>query len=108
MNREFNISLVIDRHRRQLTECVLAVEHPAVGAGQERMGDIADALVDRRPRFRGGPRPLNSLTGGIGWNLTSGKPSRARVGPREGPPGHPAPRVRKGPAVAILPRPPPA
>ena len=31
-----------------LAERVLAVEHPAVGARQQRVGDVADALLDRR------------------------------------------------------------
>src|SRR4030095_3255767 len=37
--------LVARRHRRPRADRGLAVEHPAVGAGQQRVGDVADALL---------------------------------------------------------------
>src|SRR5439155_17779341 len=51
MNRQLQVSLVVERHRGQLTESVLAVEHPTVGARQQRVGDVANALLDGGPRL---------------------------------------------------------
>ena len=48
MEGELEVALVVQRHRRDLPERVLAVEHPAVGAREQRVGDVADALLDRR------------------------------------------------------------
>ena len=47
VDRELQVALVVERHRRELAERVLAVEHPAVGARQQRVGDVADALLQR-------------------------------------------------------------
>src|SRR5205085_10725861 len=58
---ELEAPLVVERHRRDLSECVLAVEHPAVGARQERVGDIAQTCLDTRMGTRRGSRALYPL-----------------------------------------------
>ena len=47
MDRQLQVSLVVERHRRDLAERVFAVEHPAVGAAQQRVGDVANARLNR-------------------------------------------------------------
>ena len=65
------ISLVVQRHRPHLSERVFAVEHPAVGAGEQRVGDVANAGVDGRagPGRRAGT--LNPLALEIPRNLAA-------------------------------------
>ena len=47
VNRELQVSLVIERHRRDLAERILSIEHPAIRARQQRIGDVADTLFYR-------------------------------------------------------------
>ena len=54
-----------------LAERVLAVEHPAVCAGQQRVGDVADALFDRSVGLRRGAGALNPLPPQIVRNVTA-------------------------------------
>ena len=61
MDGELEIALIVERHARDLAERVLAVEHPAVRAGQQRVGDVADAALERRPRLGGRTGALNPL-----------------------------------------------
>ncbi len=61
MDGQLQVALVVERHRRDLAERILAVEHPAVGAGQQRVGDVADAVLDRRVRLGRGAGALNPL-----------------------------------------------
>ncbi len=51
VDRQLEVALVVERHRLGLAQGVLAVEHPAVGARQQRVGHVADALFDRAPRL---------------------------------------------------------
>ena len=44
---ELQVALVVERHRLDLAQGVLAVEHPAVGAREQGVGDVADALLRR-------------------------------------------------------------
>ena len=37
MDCQLEVALVVERHRRELAERVLAVEHPAVGAGEDKI-----------------------------------------------------------------------
>ena len=60
-NRQLEISLVVQRHGINLTERILAVKHPAVGAREQRVGDIADARFDRRVGFGSRTGSLNPL-----------------------------------------------
>jgi hypothetical protein len=71
MDGELQIALVVQRHRRHLAQCVLAVEHPAVRAGQQRVRDVADARLDRRMRPRRRAGALNPLPPQIGGNLAA-------------------------------------
>ena len=79
MDRQLQVALVVERHRRQLAERVLAVEHPAVGAGQQRVGDVADAALDRAAALGAGPGALNPLRLQVGGNLAAGEAAGARV-----------------------------
>ena len=58
---ELQVPLVVQRHRPDLAERVLAVEHPAVGAGEQRIRDVADAGLDRGIRLGGRTGPLDPL-----------------------------------------------
>src|SRR5207247_9377991 len=84
MNRQLQVSLVVERHRGQLTESVLAVEHPTVGARQQRVGDVANALLDWGPRLGARPRALNPLTLQIVRNLATEERAVPCVLNREG------------------------
>ena len=61
MDGQLQVPLVVERHRRDLAERVLAVEHPAVGAREQRVGDVADALLDRRVGLGAGAGALDPL-----------------------------------------------
>ena len=78
-NRQLQVALVVQRHRRHLAERVLAVEHPAVGARQQRVGDVADALLRRsRAAWRPGPVPwIHWRCRSAGISLPTNAPSRA-------------------------------
>ena len=58
---ELQVPLVVERHRPDLAERVLAVEHPAVGAREQRVRDVADAGLDRGVWPGGGSGPLDPL-----------------------------------------------
>ena len=81
MDGQLEVALVVERHRRDLAERVLAVEHPAVGAGEQRVGDVADALLDRRVRPGRRAGALNPLA------LQVRRESRCRRRRRRGRPG---------------------
>jgi len=55
------VALVVERHGVHLPERVLTVEHPAIGAREERVGDVADALGGSGARPRRGPGALDPL-----------------------------------------------
>ena len=61
MDRNPQAPLVVERHRRHLAERVLAVEHPAVRAGEQRVGHVAQTLLDGRVRTRRRPGALDPL-----------------------------------------------
>ena len=79
MDRQLEIPLIVERHRRQLSEGVFAVEHPPVGARQQRVGDVADALVGGHARSRRGTGSLNPLTLQVRGNLASDERAGASV-----------------------------
>ena len=78
-NRQLEVALVVQRHRRHLAERVFAVEHPPVGAGQQRVGDVAEAAVRRRARPCGRPGALDPLALQVGRNLAADEGAVARV-----------------------------
>ncbi len=45
--RQPEVSLVVERHRLGLAECILAVEHPAVGPRQQRVGHVPETRLER-------------------------------------------------------------
>jgi hypothetical protein len=61
--------LVVERHLIYLAERILTVEHPAVGARQQCVGDIAQVDFHGGPRPRRWARSLNPLALEIRWNL---------------------------------------
>ena len=77
--RQRQVALVVERHRRHLAEGVLAVEHPAVGAREQRVGDVAQAALDRRAAAgRPGRCPESTAARGRpGSRAPSKRPSRA-------------------------------
>ena len=107
-NRELQVPLVVERHRRHLAERVLAVEHPAVGARQQRVGDVADALLHRGARLRRRPGALESLPLQIGKIFAAGEPPGAGIRDREAGAGEPAVGWKElDPLLALLPGAPP-
>ena len=81
MDRQLQVALVVERHRRHLAERVLAVEHPAVGAAQQRVGDVAKPDLDRRagPRRRAGALDPLPLADRAGSRAPTKLPSRASL-----------------------------
>ena len=82
-DRELQVPLVVERHRRHLAERVLAVEHPAVRARQQCVGDVADALLHRDARLRRRPRALNPLPLQVGRDLAASEPAGTGIRDRE-------------------------
>src|SRR3954468_3185261 len=76
---QLQVALVVERHRRHLAERVLAVEHPAVRAGEERIRDVADAAFDWCARPGGRPGPLNPLAPQVFWDRAPCEVTVARV-----------------------------
>ena len=75
---ELEVALVVERHRVDLPERVLAVEHPAVGAREQRVGDVADALAGARAAGSPGRCPESTAAGGRrGISLPSNRPALA-------------------------------
>jgi hypothetical protein len=64
-------ALVVQRHRLHLPEGVLAVEHPAVGAGEQGVGHVAQAGVERGAGPRRRPGALNPLPLEVGGDLAA-------------------------------------
>ena len=68
-DREPEVALVIERHSVDLTEGVLAIEHPAVSARQECVGSVAQAALSARPRPGDRAGALDPLALQIGGDL---------------------------------------
>jgi hypothetical protein len=79
IGRQLQAALVVQRHRRQLAQRVLAVEHPAVGAGEQRIGDVAQASAHRRVRPGRRSGALNPLALEIGRNVAAAKAALTRI-----------------------------
>ena len=56
-NCEQEVALVVQRHCIDLSEGVLAIEHPAVGARKERVGDVAESTFVFALGLEAGPVP---------------------------------------------------
>ena len=68
-DREPEVALVVERHGIDLPEGILAIEHPAVGTREERVGGVAQAALGARPRLGDGPGALDPLALQIGRDL---------------------------------------
>jgi len=77
--RELEVPVIVERHGLDLPQCVLAVEHPAVGAGEQGVGDVAQAggEVGAGARRRAGA--LDPLALQVGRDLGAVEPPLAGV-----------------------------
>jgi hypothetical protein len=78
--RELQVPLVVERHGVRLPERVLAVEHPAVGTREERVGHVPDRALDRHAGLGGRTRALDPLPLEVVGDLAAGEPAGSRVG----------------------------
>ena len=46
VNGQFQVSLVIERHGRDLPQGIFAIKHPAIGPRQQGVGYVSDAVLD--------------------------------------------------------------
>ena len=77
------VALIVERHGVDLAERILAVEHPAVGARKQGVGDVADALdLEARGRVAG-PVPWTHCRRRSCGNLPSLRTARTRLLHRE-------------------------
>ena len=79
IDRELQIAVVVEGHRSDLAQGIFAVEHPAVGTGQQCIRHIADAFFHRRVRTGCRAGPLNPLTLKIPRDFTAFEVARARI-----------------------------
>ena len=86
--RELEVAVIVERHRLDLPQCVLAVEHPAVGTGEQGVGDVTKAGRQVRPRPRGRARALDPLALQVGRDLGAVEPPCACVADGERGPGN--------------------
>ena len=76
---QLEVALVVERHAVDLAERVLAVEHPAVGAREQRVRDVANALGRRGARPGGRAGALNPLPLEIAGDVAAVELSRPGV-----------------------------
>ncbi len=81
---EAEIALVVERHGRSLPERVFAVEHPAVGAREQGVGDVAQAGLERGPGPGSRAGALNPLPIERGGDVATAESTGARVGDADG------------------------
>ena len=89
INRELEVALIVERHRRHLAERVLAVEHPAIRAAQQRVCNVAKSDLERHAGTRRRARALDPLAAEIVRDITAGEVAGARItngnrGPADG------------------------
>ncbi len=77
--RQLQVALVVERHALDLALRVFPIEHPAIGARQQCVGDVADAFSGRRARPRRGTGALDPLALKVGRNVAAVEASRAGV-----------------------------
>ena len=63
---ELEVAVVVQGHGVHLAQGVLAVEHPAVGPGQQGVGDVADAGAHPGAGLGGRSGALDPLAGEVG------------------------------------------
>ena len=101
VDRELEIALVVQRHRGDLAEGVFAVEHPAVGARQQRVGDVADAGIERCAGLGGRAGALNPLAAKVARNLAPDERAVARLLDGEGRAWNRRLRIEEGNRLAL-------
>src|SRR4029453_16223641 len=79
MDRELEVALVVERHRPDLAQRILAVEHPPVRAAQEGISNVGKADLDRAARTGGWPGPLDPLALQVARDLGADEVALARV-----------------------------
>ena len=72
-------ALVVEGHGGDLAEGVLPVEHPAIGAREEGVGDVAEVLLEGCVRLRGGAGALDPLAAQVGGDVRAREPALAGV-----------------------------
>ena len=106
--RQPQVSLVVERHRFGLAECILAVEHPAVGTRQQRVGHVAETRLERGSRPGRRSRALDPLPLQVRRDVAA----RELAGPRVARPANRVPGIvtsgleerDREPALARAPR----
>ena len=78
-DRKLEVALVVERHGIDLPEGVLAIEHPAVSAREQSVGDVAQAALGARPWPSGRTGALDPLAHQIGRDLAPVEVSVASV-----------------------------
>jgi hypothetical protein len=95
MDGQPEVALVVERHRRELAQRVLAVEHPAVGAGEQGIGHVPDALLDGRAGLGARAGALDPLALQIERDGASGEGPPARIGDGDAGPADAARRIEE-------------
>src|SRR5688572_11870113 len=71
MNSELEVALVVERHRGDLAERVFSVEHPAVGAGEQGVCNVANTVFRGTVWFCGRAGTLYPLAAEILRNFAA-------------------------------------
>src|SRR6267143_338170 len=71
VNRHFEVTLVIERHRINLSEGIFTIKHPSIGAGKQCIGYISYTAFQGCIRFCCRSCPLYPLPPEIGWNSSA-------------------------------------
>jgi hypothetical protein len=98
---QLEVALVVERHRLDLAQRILAVEHPAVRPREQRIGDVADAALDRRAGLGRRPRPLDPLALQVGGNLAADEAAGPGVGDADLAPRNHGVRLQEADSRAI-------
>ncbi len=77
--RQLQIALVVERHGLDLTFRILSIEHPAIGARQQRVGGVANAFSGLHARPRRGAGALDPLALQVGGDVAALEASGAGV-----------------------------
>jgi hypothetical protein len=68
---QLQISMIVERHRVDLTERVFAVKHPSICSREQRIRYVPQSILDACARFRSGSGSLYPLPLEIGRNVAS-------------------------------------
>ena len=99
---ELQVAVVVQGHGVHLAQGVLAIEHPAVGAGEQGIGHVADAGAHIGPRLGGGAGALNPLTLEVRRDDGAVEVAGAGVGHLDLRAGDQGIRIQEGDALPML------